>query len=114
MTQSGELSKKIKLGKIDFVTDDQGFQSRKFIQIATPWAKVTNVAEPITVNGEKENVAQERVSFEIYYREGVTKGMIVNFKGKNYSVTSLYNPNFENKMLILHTERDDSLKEVGG
>lgn len=108
MTQSGQLNKKIIIGNKKWVTDNEGFQSYTLEPIARPWAKVNNITESVSVNNEKESVTQERVTFEIYYREGITKKMYVKFQEKLYQIKGIFNPGFENKMLVLTGERDNS------
>lgn len=90
------------------VKDSQGFQRAEFVEIARPWAKVTNVADSFNVNEDKEAVMRERLTFEIYYRPGVTNNMSVEFMDKRYAITGIFNPGFQNKMLILTGERDTS------
>lgn len=88
--------------------DSQGFQKAVFHEFARPWAKVTNVADAFNVNEDKEAVMRERLTFEIYYRPGITNNMSIEFMDKRYAITSIFNPRFENKTLILTGERDTS------
>lgn len=88
--------------------DSQGFQKAVFSEFARPWAKVTNVADAFNVNEDKEAVMRERLTFEIYYRPGITNNMSIEFMDKRYAITSIFNPRFENKTLILTGERDTS------
>ena len=90
------------------VKNDQGFQSSEFVQLARPWAKVTNSADNFSVNDDKESVMRERLTFEIYYRPGVTNNMSVEFMDKTYAITAIFNPQFKNETLILTGERDTS------
>lgn len=108
LAQSGQLNRKISLGNMEMQKDSQGFQKAVFREIANPWAKVTNVADSFNVNEDKESVMRERLTFEIYYRPGVTNNMSIEFMGKMYAITAIFNPRFENKMLILTGERDTS------
>lgn len=108
MTQSGALNRKIVIGNKQWVEDEEGFQKNILVPLARPWAKVSNISEPVEMNGEKESIVKERVTFEIYYREGVTKSMYVEFQKRVYQITAIFNPNFENEMLILTGERDNS------
>ena len=110
MTQSGALNKKIKIYNKEWTKNDEGFQTWNLKLVANPWTKVTNITEPIEVNGQKEGVAQERVTFEIYYREGISKGMTIEFRKNMYQITAIFNPGFNNEMLILTGTRGDSLK----
>lgn len=107
MTQSGKLNKKIILGNKKWIKDDEGFQSFVIVPFCKPWASVKPITEQAGID-EKESVMKERVTFEIYYREGVTKKMSIEFNGKIYQVTGIFNPGFNNEMLILTGERDDS------
>lgn len=108
MTQSGALNKRIVIGNKKWIEDEEGFQKFVLVPLAKPWAKVNNISEPVQINGEKESVVKERVSFEIYYRDGISKSMYVEFQNKLYQITGIFNPNFENIMLILTGERDNS------
>ena len=109
MTQSGAYDKKIAVGRTRMVTDDQGFQHRQFVADFRPWSKVTPLTEDIGPNTDLEQVAKERVTFEIYYREGVSKNSQISFRGKVYNVKAIFNPGFNNVTLVLTGERDDSL-----
>lgn len=109
MTQSGAYDKKIAIGKTKMVTDNQGFQHREFQAEFRPWSKVTPMTEDIGTNTDLEQVAKERVTFEIYYREGISKNSQIMFRGKVYNVKSIFNPGFNNVTLVLSGERDDSL-----
>ena len=40
MTQSGLLDRRIELGNIKWVTDDEGFQQQVFVPFARPWAQI--------------------------------------------------------------------------
>lgn len=108
LVQSGQLNRRIRLGNMEMVRDSQGFQKAIFHEIANPWAKVTNVADSFNVNEDKESVMRERLTFEIYYRPGVTNNMSIEFMGKRYAITAIFNPRFENETLILTGERDTS------
>lgn len=114
MTQSGALNKKIVIGNKKLIKDDEGFQKMEMIPFSRPWAKVTNIDEPIQMNSENESVTKERVTFEIYYRDGISKAMYVSFQGRVYDITAIYNPGFENRMLILTGERDNSRGDLNG
>lgn len=108
MTQSGKLNKKIILGNKKWKKDNEGFQYWEIEEFAKPWASVKPVTEQVDINGQDESVMKERVTFEIYYREGITKKMIIMFKDKVYQITGIFNPGFNNEMLILTGEREDS------
>lgn len=110
MTQSGLLDKKIKIFKKVNVVNDEGFGTWTHELIASPWAKVHNVTEQVEVDSQKEGVSKERVTFEIYYRPGITKMMSIDFRNKKYQITAIYNPEFKDEMLILTGERNDSLE----
>lgn len=109
MTQSGAYDKKIAIGKVKMFTDNQGFQHREFVPEFRPWSKVTPLTEDIGPNTDLEQVAKERVTFEIYYREGISKNSQIMFRNKMYNVTAIFNPGFNNERLILTGTRDDSL-----
>lgn len=108
MTQSGALNKKIIIGNKEWIEDDEGFQSVQLVPLARPWAKVTNITEQVQVNNDKESVTKERVTFEIYYRDGISRSMYVEFQKRVYQITAIFNPGFDNEMLILTGERDNS------
>lgn len=108
MTQSGKLDKKIKIFKKIPIKDEEGFQSFEKQILHRPWAFVKGNTEPVQVDGEKETVTKERVTFEIYYRPGIDTTMSVEFRGKDYEITAIYNPGFNDEMLILTGERKNS------
>lgn len=108
MTQSGAMDRKIELGNIQWVTDEEGFQKQVFVPFAKPWAKIKNQEEPIEINDGKETITRERVTFEIYYRPGVTKAMLIKFQGKVYQVNGIFNPEFRNEYLILTASHENS------
>ena len=112
MTQSGFLDRRIIIGNKKYITDDEGFQHWEFVEFARPWAKIRNSTEPVVINDENESVTRERVTFEIYYRDGITKSMLIKFNGNDYQVSSIYNPGFRNEMLILTGERHNSRGEL--
>lgn len=112
MVQSGRLNRRISLGVKKRVKDYQGFQTYDYVEIARPWASIRPVTEQSEINSDKESVMSERVTFEIYYRKDVTKNMYVIFDNKEYQITSIYNPGFENKYLELNGERDQSKGEA--
>lgn len=110
--QSGRLDKKIILGVKKQVKNKQGFQTMEFVEIARPWASVRPYEENAEINNEKESVMKERVMFEIYYRPNVTTNMYIIFRNKEYQITGIFNPNFENKYLRLTGEREQSRGDV--
>lgn len=108
MTQSGLLDRRIELGNIKWVTDDEGFQQQVFVPFARPWAQIKNSEEPVEINDGKETVTVERVTFKIYYREGITKAMLVRYNKKEYQINGIFNPNFRNEYLILTASTENS------
>lgn len=108
MTQSGKLNKKIKIFKKTPKKDSEGFQYFEKDLKFTPWAFVKGNAEPVQVDNEKETVSKERVTFEIYYRDGIDTTMTIEFRNKEYEITSIFNPGFNDEMLILTGERKNS------
>lgn len=111
MTQSGAMDRRIELGNVKWVTDDEGFQSQEFVPLAKPWAKITNQEEITEINDGKESVNVERVTFVIYFRPGVTQAMMIRFKGKIYEIKGIFNPNFRDVELHLTAYRDNSRKD---
>lgn len=114
MTQSGKLNKKIKIFKKTPKKDAEGFQFFERELVFSPWAFVKGNTEPVQIDNEKETVTKERVTFEIYYREGINTTMVVEFRNKEYEITAIYNPGFNNEMLILTGERKNSRGVVNG
>lgn len=113
MTQSGAMQHRIELGHIKWVTDDEGFQQQLFVPFARPWAKIKNQEEPVEINDGKETITRERITFEIYYREGINKSMLIRFQDKTYQINSTFNPNFKNEYLILTAIHENSRKIPG-
>lgn len=108
MTQSGKLNKKIKIFKKIRVKDKEGFQSFEKKYLHNPWAFVKGNTEPVQIDSEKETITKERVTFEIYYRDGIDTTMSIEFRNKDYEITAIYNPGFNDEMLILTGERKNS------
>lgn len=108
MIQSGKLNKRITIGHKVSMKDKEGFQSWDVKPFARPWAYVRNSSEPAEINEQKEAITKERITFTIYYRDGITNSMYIIFNNKYYQIKSIFNPNFENETLVLTAVRDNS------
>lgn len=105
--QSGRFDRKIEIYKKKWIKDDEGFQKQELVLIAKPWAAIKNITENVDID-EKETVAKERATFQIYYREEIDTSTKIKFNKKFYDVTAIFNPDFRNETLILTGERKQS------
>lgn len=110
MTQSGAMDKKIKLGNIRWVKDKEGNQSQEFVDFATPWAKIKSSTQEIINDANKELVTKITYTFEVYYRDGISKSMQIVFRDEVYDITAIFNPQFKNETLILTGVINESIE----
>lgn len=95
MTNAGKYNKKIKIFKSEIVEDVQGFQTKKKTVVLEPYAKVkTTKGYTLIKNGS--DFEQAYTNFTIRYPKTlIERHMLIEFKGKIYTIEYLNNINEE-------------------
>lgn len=90
-TNAGKYNRKIRIYSVDIVTDARGFQEEQKKLVLSPYAsvKTTKGFTLITNNSDFEKAF---TNFTIRYPKTViTRDMLIEFRGKTYSIQYLNN-----------------------
>lgn len=94
----GKFRHKIRILKKEWVTDEIGDMVEKIVEVATLWAKVSNLHgreyfAALSVQLEKTLI------FTTRYKEGLDETMIIEFQGKDYDINFIDNIKYKNEYL---------------
>lgn len=114
---AGELRHKITIAQAD-TTEDKFGGSDPGEAGATPLWTVWASIEALTLRelyGAQQKVSEVTHRVTIRYIRGVTSGMLIWFRGRQFQIQAIDNPRELNKLLVLLClERDDSQREEAG
>lgn len=91
ITNAGKYNRKINIYSVEIVTDARGFQTKQKTLVLSPYAsvKTTKGFTLITNNSDFEKAL---TNFTIRYPKTViTRDMLIEFRGKTYSIQYLNN-----------------------
>jgi len=94
----GEMRHRIMFQKLTATINDNGFEVESWLDYKTVWAKAENL------NGREYYQAaavqaEKTLIFVIRYTTGIDSGMKIQFRGKQYNITSIDNTKHENKYI---------------
>lgn len=91
MINAGKYNKKIKIYQTQVIQDDQGFQSTVNTLILTPYANV-RTTKGFTLIKNDSDFEKALTNFTIRFpKTEITRDMIIEFKGKTYTIEYLNN-----------------------
>lgn len=91
MINAGKYNKKIKIYQTQVIQDDQGFQSTVNTLILTPYANV-RTTKGFTLIKNNSDFEKALTNFTIRFpKTEITRDMIIEFKGKTYTIEYLNN-----------------------
>lgn len=97
-----KLNKRITIQKYVSVQDDEGFEEKKWIDIAKIWASVNNLWGKEFYAAKTVNL-EKTVEFTIRYNKDIenidTKTHRILFNNRNFNITFIDNIRYENKYL---------------
>lgn len=94
----GDLRHRITLQKYNETTDDEGFSTQEWQDIATVWASVENLFGREYWQAAAIQ-AENTVKFIIRYRKDVTTDMRIQFQGQQYEIISIDNIKYKNEYI---------------
>lgn len=94
----GDLRNRITLQKYIETTDEEGFSTQEWQDVATVWASVENLYgreywQAATVQ------AENTVKFIIRYRKEIDNAMRINFQDKLHNIISIDNIKYKNEYI---------------
>ena len=93
MINAGKYKKKIKIYQTQIVTDSQGFQSENKVIILEPYASV-KTTKGMTIIKNNSDFEKALTNFTIRYpRTKINRDMLIEFRGKTYTIQYLNNVN---------------------
>ena len=91
MINAGKYNKKIKIYQTEIVEDSQGFQSIKKTLVLSPYAYVKTL-KGFTLIKNNSDFEKAFTNFTIRYpHTEINRDMIIEFKGKTYTIEYLNN-----------------------
>lgn len=94
----GDLRHRITLQKYIETTDDEGFSTQQWQDIATVWASVENLFGREYWQAAAIQ-AENTVKFTIRYRKDISSDMRIIFQGQQYEIISLDNIKYKNEYI---------------
>lgn len=93
MINAGKYNRKIKIYRTNVVTDSAGFQHKETEVILTPFASV-KTTKGMTLIINNSDFEKAYTNFTIRYpKTEITRDMLIEFRGKTYSIQYLNNVN---------------------
>lgn len=92
----GDLRHRIILQKFVETTDEEGFSTQEWQDVATVWASVENLYGREYWQAAAIQ-AENTVKFIIRYRNDITNDMRIKFKDKLYNIISIDNIKYRNE-----------------
>lgn len=91
MINAGKYNKRIKIYQTEIVEDSQGFQSIKKTLVLEPYANV-RTTKGFTLIKNNSDFEKAFTNFTIRYpHTEINRDMVIEFKGKNYTIEYLNN-----------------------
>ena len=103
----GKFRHRIRILKKELVVDEIGDTVEKIIEVATLWAKVSNL------HGREYFTAlyvqrEKTLIFTTRYKEGLDETMFLEFQGKDYDIKFIDNIKYKNEYLEIQALIKDS------
>lgn len=96
MINAGKYNKKIKIYEVQIVEDAAGFQTKTKVVILEPYANV-KTTRGFTLISSGTDFEKAYTNFTIRYPNvTITRDMLIEFNGKNYTIEYLSNINESN------------------
>lgn len=104
MINAGKYNHKITIYKTTWVTDSQGFQSEQTEIVLTPYASV-KTTKGMTLIKNNSDFEKAYTNFTIRYpKTEINRDMLIDFKGKTYTIEYLNNVNEANVELEIQAK----------
>lgn len=104
MINAGKYNHKIKIYKTKWVTDSQGFQKEEAEIVLTPYASV-KTTKGMTLIKNNSDFEKAYTNFTIRYpKTEINRDMLIDFKGKTYTIEYLNNVNEESVELEIQAK----------
>lgn len=104
MINAGKYNKKIKIYQIQIIEDSDGFQTETKTLILEPYASV-KTTKGFTLISSGTDFEKAYTNFTIRYpNTTITRDMLIEFSGKNYTIEYLNNVNEANVELELQAK----------
>ncbi len=101
---AGKYKWKITIYQTQIVTDAQGFQSEEKTVILTPHASI-KTTRGMTIIQNNSDFEKAYTNFTIRYpKTEITRDMLIEFRGKTYTIQYLNNVNEENVELEIQAK----------
>ena len=94
----GELNKRITIKQFTTIVNENGFNEDTWANIATVWAKVTNLSGREYFAAAAVQ-AENTVKFTIRYMGNITTDMRILFQDKIYNITFIDNIKYGNRYI---------------
>lgn len=94
----GDLRHRITLQKYTETTDEEGFSTQEWQDIATVWASVENLYGREYWQAAAIQ-AENTVKFIIRYRNDISNDMRIKFQGQHYEIISTDNIKYKNEYI---------------
>lgn len=104
MINAGKYNKKIKIYSTQIITDSQGFQSQKRTLVLEPFASV-KTTRGMTIIKNNSDFEKALTNFTIRFpKVAINRDMLIEFRGKTYSIEYLNNVNEESVELEMQAK----------
>ena len=104
ITNAGKYSRKISIYSVEIVTNARGFQEEQKTLILAPYASV-KTTKGFTLIANNSDFEKALTNFTIRYpKTTITRDMLIEFRGKTYSIQYLNNINEANVELEIQAK----------
>lgn len=104
MINAGKYNHKITIYQTTWVTDSQGFQSEEKEVVLTPYASI-KTTKGMTLITNDTDFEKAYTNFTIRFpKTEITRDMLIEFRGKTYSIEYLNNVNEANLELEIQAK----------
>lgn len=92
MINAGKYNRKISIYSVEIITNPRGFQTEQKTLVLSPYASV-KTTKGFTLIANDSNFEKALTNFTIRYPQSVTitRDMLIEFRGKTYSIQYLNN-----------------------
>ena len=104
MINAGKYNRKISIYSVEIITDSRGFQTEQKTLILSPYASV-KTTKGFTLIANDSNFEKAYTNFTIRYPQTtITRDMLIEFRGKTYSIQYLNNIDARNVELEIQAK----------
>lgn len=104
MINAGKYNKRITIYETETIKDTQGFQRKQKTVVLEPYASV-KTTRGMTIIKNNSDFEKALTNFTIRYpKTPINRDMLIDFKGKTYSIEYLNNVNEENVELEIQAK----------